>query len=183
MSTEIRGRLARAGVALAACLAAAGCSSMKVSRQFDPDLMPAALESFALAPEHVPLAGDLADFEARFRDEIEAGLAELGIESVPVGQSTVLLDFRASVASKIVNRDPYFHFHSAAQVETGTLSIELLDPKTRRTIWKGSNTTELRTTAVPDSAFVNDFTSIDRPRRWEVDRVVGAILERLERDL
>ena len=135
------------GVAVAA-VALAGCASLNVSSYVERGIDPRQYRTFGWGPTPGLYTGDPRLDNNRFFDEqvrtaVEAGLAARGFEKV-AGMPDVLIHYHASVTQQIDTRGldsenascedescrPYIY-------EAGTLVVDLVDPRTRKVVWRG----------------------------------------------
>ena len=172
--------LARAARALLPLLLTAGCASVRTEGQ-PPPLSALATWAWksvdhAALPHVAPDGTGLLVHEA-----LEQELGALGLREVPATEASMLVSFHVWVETRVRTNDPYFSLYAAEQVELGTVSIDLTDPRTGALAWRGSDTHELRVTAVLAGPFDQELTPRDAERRWRIRESVARIVRELRR--
>jgi len=154
--------------ALAATLGVTGCSTMKVSSDYDPDAMSKAREYQTYA--WLPKEGDIIvegtrtsnDIVAkRVKESVDAQLAEQGYRQAEDGQADFLVGYHVGLAGKIdasfVNT--YYGYgvggwygpwvggvYSNTYVDEyteGTLIIDVVDAEANQLVWRGTAQAEV----------------------------------------
>jgi hypothetical protein len=131
-----------------AAVTLAGCASLNVSSYVERGIDLRPYRTFGWSPTEGLYTGDPRldnnrFFDERVRTAVEAGLAARGFEKA-AGTPDVLVHYHATVAQRIdaraldreeasCERDscrPYVY-------EAGTLVVDLVDPRTRKLLWRG----------------------------------------------
>lgn len=170
---------------LAALLAAAvagGCSTIEVSSESDPGADFSRLSSYGWLPETRPPTGDSrldgSLLDARVRSAVDTQLAKRDYRRVPPEAADFLVSYHAALEKKIEVDTIYSTAgHGAGgsvveseaverEYEQGTLLLDVVDPKTRQLLWRGSASAEIG----PDDA--------PEERRKRIEKAVAGMLER-----
>lgn len=165
---------------LALALLAAGCSSLSVDSDYDPQVDFSSLHTFGWWSDTAPEGIDDLTAE-RIRAALAATLPEHGLQPAPAGTTPdVLVAYRASVRQRLEARPTtvsigYGWHHGYGAIGTGTevttydegtLVVDLVSPEGGTLLWRGT-----ASRAVP-----NDRTPEEREAR--IREAVRAILER-----
>jgi hypothetical protein len=132
-----------------------GCSGVSVVTDFDPDVEFTGFKKYAWLPDERPggdprLHNDLID--AVVRRSVDGSLAERGFEKVPLASADFLVTYYLGLETRIDVRTVHSSFRYSRrgwsgsvgtdtrvrQYERGTLLIDVLDPSSRRLVWRGS---------------------------------------------
>jgi hypothetical protein len=169
-------------VALAALLtlALAGCSSIRIDTDYDPQADFSALRSYAWLAETQPPTGDPridnALVDARIRDAIDAQLAERGLEKVDASRADFLVAYHVVVERRLDVQTLYRSYGRAGwggggysdtvvrDYEEGMLLIDFLRSETGDLLWRGSAQARLRERRTPEARYAH------------TQKVVGKIL-------
>ncbi len=173
---------------LAALLVTAlcACSTLRVSSDYDPafDFSGFRTWNWLTGPQAGTVDPRLPSglVEERIRAALEKHLAALGFERSATGTPDFRVGYHAAVEDKVdvqtINRaygygpgwgagrglmtsDTYVR-----QYEQGTLIVDIVDPRTKRLVWRGSAQAEVYSYATPEQ------------REARIDDAVGQILER-----
>ena len=154
------------GAALLA-LALVGCSSVRVSTDYDPQADFSALRSYAWLAESQPPTGDPridnALVDARIRGAIDAQLAERGLRRVEAPEADFLVAYHVAVERKLDVQTVYRSYGRAGwggagysdtvvrDYEEGALLIDFLRPGAGDLLWRGSAQTRLREQRTPEA--------------------------------
>ncbi|HEY5656259.1 MAG TPA: DUF4136 domain-containing protein [Myxococcota bacterium] len=174
----------RRGVAALALMALllAGCSSIRVDTDFDPQVDFSALRSYAWLAESQPPTGDPridSDLlDARIRGAIDAQLAARGLQEAEASAADFLVAYHVSLERKLDVQTLYRSYGRAGwggggasetvvnDYEEGTLLVDFLRAGTGELLWRGSAETRLRQQRTPEArdAYVQKI----------VERLLGA---------
>jgi hypothetical protein len=154
-----------AGALLA--LALAGCASVRVDTDYDPQADFSALHSYAWLAESQPPTGDpridntLVD--ARIRGAIDAQLAERGLRRLEAPRADFLVAYHVAVERKLDVQTLYRSYGRVGwggggysdtvvrEYEEGALLIDFLRAGTGALLWRGSAETRLREQRSPEA--------------------------------
>jgi hypothetical protein len=171
-------RARRFAAAVAAALTLAGCATMNISSFAARGVDFTALRTYAWGSEADVATGDPRldsnpFFRDRVRESVDQRLASRGFEKVTSGTPDLLIHYHASVRQRldISNVDQRYGTCEdcwATVFDAGTLTIDVVDTRTNKLIWRGWAERSLDST-------------VDNQEEFErrVDRAVGRILERL----
>jgi hypothetical protein len=154
-------------VAALLALALAGCSSVRVDTDYDPQADFSALHSYAWLAESQPPTGDPridnALVDARIRGAIDAQLAERGLRRVEAPRADFLVAYHVAVERKVDVQTLYRSYGRAGwggggysdtvvrEYEEGALLIDFLRAGTGALLWRGSAETRLREQRSPEA--------------------------------
>lgn len=161
-------RLVALSVALASLATLAGCAGFRVNTDYDPGADFSSFRTYAwLPPQPGPLDrrlhNDLVD--ARIRLAMESALAERGFDQAQSQKADFLITYYLGIESRI-NVQTVHHTWGYSrrgwsggvstrthvdQYEQGTLMIDVLEPSTRRLVWRGSTDARIRQRSDPVS--------------------------------
>jgi hypothetical protein len=174
--------LRRVFVLLLAAAVVGGCSTIEVSSDYDPGADLSRLESYGWLPDPSPPAGDSrldsSLLDARVRNVVDTQLAKRGYRQAPPEEADFLVTYHAALEKKIDVDTIYSSYgyggggsvvESEAvkrEYERGTLLLDVVDPKTRQLLWRGSASAEIG----PDDA--------PEERRKRTEKAVASMLER-----
>lgn len=132
-----------------------GCSSIRVVTDFDPDTEFSGFEEYAWLPDERPegdprLHNDLVD--AVVRRSVDRTLSERGFRKVPLASANFLVTYYLGLETRIDVQTVHSSFRYSRrgwsgsvgtdtrvrQYERGTLLVDVLDPSSRRLVWRGS---------------------------------------------
>ncbi len=148
-------------------LALAGCAAIEVSSDWKPDADFSRLHAWAWLPQARPVSGDprldSALLDARIRSAVEGELGARGLAKVGEAhadflvayhialerriEATTIDDYYGGVGYRHWSRPGYSHTY-VFELEVGTLMLDVLDPRSRELIWRGTAKAEI----VPDAA-------------------------------
>lgn len=175
-----------------ASLLSLGCSTLRVSSDFDPEADFSSLSTYAWKSTAQPETGDPrldnSLLDQRIRRSVDAELANRGFEKTESGQPTFLIGYHAAIEGKldVQTINDYYGYGAGwgwnygmgpgagwrgspethvRQYDDGTLIIDVSDPATEKLIWRGSGQGELDENRTPEQ------------RDAEVAETVGKILE------
>jgi hypothetical protein len=177
------GRLG-ASLALLGLALCVGCSTLRVTTDFDPGVEFGGFGRYAWLPDGPAqgkdprLHNDLID--ARVRGAVDRVLAERGFEKVAEAEADFFVTYYLGLETRIDVRTVHSNFRYSRrgwsgsvgnstrvrQYERGTLLIDVLEPTERRLVWRGS--TDARVTRRSDPA----------RRDQQIDEAVQSILGR-----
>ena len=122
--------------------------------------------------------GALRDLERR----VARVLARRGIEQVQKERAQVVLSGALAIDTRERPLDPNYSVYSAEQYEVATLTLQVYDRRRRALVWTDAESLPLRTVGRRfGRRLVEDWTPTGDERRWRVDAMVDALLERLPR--
>jgi hypothetical protein len=157
-------------------LALVSCSGIHATSELTEDRAPERITSYAWIDDPSGEANDLdGALDASVRAAVEREFGRLGIPPAREGDEGVVVTYHSVVESRVRSNDPYFSFHTAELVETGTLMIELLRAGADVPFWRGQASSEIRVAALPSGPFAHQLTPTDRPRDWRVEEKIAAI--------
>lgn len=173
--------IARFVVALMlACLA---CSGVRVTTDFDPSADFTRVRSYAWLDERSGVQGDRADvtslLDRRVRRSVDAELQRKGLSAVGRAEADVLVTYHLGVETKLdVNtidtgygygrsryRAGVSTHTTVTEYQEGTLLIDVIEPKSKQLIWRGSGQARIRRSSTPEQ------------REERIDQAVAQILE------
>lgn len=150
---------------------------MRATTDYDPTFDFASLERYAWLPDppgrqHDPrVHNDLID--ARVRGAVDRALAERGFERVAEADAGFFVNYSLLLESRLDvrtiqtgfgyssldwrTRTPTQQTH-VTQYERGSLLIDVLDPRDRRLVWRGTTDARVRPSTSPDqrSRLINE---------------------------
>jgi hypothetical protein len=148
-------------------LALAGCSSVRVTTDYDPQADFSALHSYAWLAESQPPTGDpridSALVDARIRGAIDAQLAERNLRRVEASRADFLVAYHIAVERRLDVQTLYRSYGRAEwggggysdtvvrDYEEGTLLVDFLRADTGALLWRGSAETRLREQRSPEA--------------------------------
>jgi hypothetical protein len=161
-----------------------GCSSVRVVTDFDPDAEFSGFVKYAWLPDEPGQGGDprlhndLID--ARVRSSVDRGLADRGFEKVSLASADFLVTYYLGLETRIDVQTVHSSFRYSRrgwsgrvgtdtrvrQYERGTLLLDVLDPGSRRLVWRGSANSRV------------DSRSDPARRDQQIDDAVKRILDR-----
>jgi hypothetical protein len=144
------------------CLLFVGCSTVRVSHDYDPGVNFAGMRTFAWADEKQPETGDirLDDplLDRRIRTAVDQTLRKKGFAPVDRGTADFLVAYQLGVqrAIRSDNVQTGFRFSTGSRgrygsvgistgtniqsYDKGTLFIDVLDPENGSLLWRGKGT-------------------------------------------
>jgi hypothetical protein len=175
----------RAAALCAFALVAAGlaCSGIQVTTDYDPSADFTRVRSYAWFDDKSGVQGDRADvtslLDQRLRRSIDAELQRKGLSPVGRAEADVLVGYHLGVETKLdVNtidtgygygygryRGGISSHTTVTEYQEGTLLIDLIDPKSKQLIWRGSGQSRLRRSSTPEQ------------REQRIDEAVAEILK------
>ena len=163
-------KLFRSLVLIGLIALAAGCTTIKVASDFDPEADFSKLHSYAI---HAAPADAVTDprvdnslLDERIRAALDTELSAKGFQKLRGGSPDFLVSFHVGVQSKLdvttLNRSyPYYGGYYGAwggysetmvrEYEQGTLIIDVIDPSTGNLIWRGSAQSEVKDLKTPEA--------------------------------
>ena len=148
-------------------LSLAGCSSVRIDTDYDPQADFSALTRYAWLAESQPPTGDpridSALVDARIRGAIDAQLAERGLRRVEASEADFLLAYHVAVERRLDVQTIYRSYGRAGwggagysdtvvrDYEEGALLIDFLRPGAGDLLWRGSAQTRLREQRTPEA--------------------------------
>ena len=138
----------------AAILLVAGCSSVSVSRDYDPSFDFSKLHTYAWHHETQPKTGDPRIdndlMDERIRDAVDAKLVEKGFVRAQEQDADFLLAYYMTYKQRIsgntvsfgVGGGDYWNYGGVgynttiSDYDEGQLTIDIIDPTTGKTIWR-----------------------------------------------
>ncbi len=161
-------------------LVLAGCATMNVSSYAERNFDPARYRTYGWGPSEELRTGDARLdnnelFDAAVRADVERALAAKGFVKAATGTPDLLVHYHASVGQEIDVREidrgyaycedfdcrPYVY-------EAGTLFIDLVDPATRRLMWRGWAEGSVE-------GVIDDQTLLERRIADAVDRIAARL--------
>jgi hypothetical protein len=165
------------GVALAT-LALAGCATMRVGSFVERGTNFTGYRTYTWAAAAQLTTGDPRldnneFFQARLQSAVENGLGGRGFEKVESGQPDFVLHYHASVTQRVDaggvdDRYGYCEDCSPSVFDAGTLTLDLVDARTNRLVWRGWAE--------------STFDGVIDNQQWlerRIDEAVGRILQTL----
>jgi hypothetical protein len=168
---------------LAWTLALSACSGVRVTTDFDPSADFTKVRTYAWLDEQSGVQGDRPDvtslLDRRVRRAVDAELQRKGLAPVGQSEADVLVTYHLGVETKLdVNtintgygygRYPYrggiATQTTVTEYQEGTLLIDVIAPKSKQLIWRGSGQSRLRRSSTPEQ------------REQRIDEAVAQILE------
>ena len=151
-----------------------GCSSIRVSQDYDLSGQFLSLETYAWQTDHQPQIGDIRVdntlLDARIRSAVDRSLAEKGYRKVGGDVADFHVAYTYQIGSKIESDNVTFGFgfggggggryggigiDSAGRVreyDEGLLVIDLLDVSTGELLWRGNGTSRVDQHPKPEEA-------------------------------
>ena len=163
-----------------ACLA---CSGVHVTTDYDPAADFSKLHSYGWLDEQSGVQGDRPDvtslLDRRIRRAVDSELQRKGLSAVGPTEADALVAYHLGVESKLdvntihsgygygrgVYRGGMSTHTTVTEYQEGTLLVDVIEPKSKQLIWRGSGQSRLRQSSSPE----------ERERR--VDEAVGEILK------
>lgn len=171
------------GVVLIAALG--GCSTMRVTSDTDPSAKFTGYKSYNWMAEAPKKTGDPridgnSILASRIRSAVERQLAAKGYEKRSSGTPDFLVGYHASLEKKTSVRMLNDHYRYGPgwgwryrgpqtyvyDYDEGTLILDIVDPKTRKLLWRGSATDVVNPTASGEA------------RQKKINKAVTRILEK-----
>ena len=137
----------------------AGCITTQVSSEYDSAADFSRLQTYAWVDDRPQISGEtLTDnfqLNSFIRDEIERGLTDKGYNKQPQGPSDFFLRYHLAIEEnvKISTLDYSSHDRTGLgsnsstapiqEYDRGTLLVEIIDPQTKRPLWRGTAQVEL----------------------------------------
>jgi hypothetical protein len=158
-------------VAIIACatLALAACAAIEVSSDWNPAADFSRLHSWAWLPQARPVSGDprldSALLDQRIRSAVEGELGARGFAKAEATAADFLVAYHVALERKLVATtiDDYYGgvgYHHwprpgysqtyVHEFEVGTLMLDVLDPRSRELIWRGTAQAEIIPDATPE---------------------------------
>ena len=168
---------------LALTLACRACSGIRVTTDYDPSADFTRLRSYAWLDEQSGVQGDRADvtslLDRRVRRSVDTELQKKGLSSVARAGADALVTYHLGVETKLdVNtidtgygygrgwyRGGVSTHTTVTEYQEGTLLIDLVDPKAKQLIWRGSGQARVRRSSTPEE------------REQRIDEAVAEILK------
>jgi hypothetical protein len=146
----------------------AGCTSMRVITDYDPDADLTQLQTWAWLPVDDAKSGDpridnsLVD--ARVRNAVNTTLTTKGYRKVEVDAADFLVHYRVGLDKKL-QVDTYYTGYGGGyrgwyggvgtetrvrEYEEGTLLLDILDPKKQQLVWQGSTSARVSERSTPE---------------------------------
>jgi hypothetical protein len=172
-----------ARLCLGLLLAFLACSGVRVTTDYDTSADFSKLHSYAWLDERSGVQGDRPDvtslLDRRVRGAVDRELQHRGLSPVDRAQADALVTYHLGVESKLdvntintgygygrgVYRGGIATHTTVTEYQEGTLLIDVIEPKSKQLIWRGSGQSRLRQSSSPE----------ERERR--VDEAVGEILK------
>jgi hypothetical protein len=170
--------------ALCALVMVAGCSSIEVGTDYDPDANFAALRTYAWLPEQDRLVGPNRIYDtlldSRVRRAVDRGLAAKGYAKRTADDADFLVAYHAGIETKLNVRAVNASFGygeglwgnelgpgaDVREYDEGTLMLDILNNEERMLVWRGSASVEVSDSDNPDK------------RTQRIDEAVKRMLER-----
>jgi hypothetical protein len=159
-----------------------GCATMGIHVDYDTSANFAELKTYQWMPRAKPSVSDPrvdnALLESRIRTAVDEELAAKGFAKATSGSPDFLVGYHAAVRSRMdvyAMNDYYGYRHGwgwgtsdvhVYQYEEGTLALDVVEPETKRLIWRGSAQAEVNRSATPEK------------REGRIQEAVRKILER-----
>jgi hypothetical protein len=174
---------AAARCALALVLVCLSCSGIRVTTDYDPAADFTKVRSYAWLDEQSGVQGDRADvtslLDRRVRRSVDTELQKKGLSSVDRAGADALVTYHLGVETKLdVNtidtgygygrgwyRGGVSTHTTVTEYQEGTLLIDLVDPKAKQLIWRGSGQARIRRSSTPEE------------REQRIDEAVAEILK------
>lgn len=143
----LRGRAVWVAAAAVTAAALAGCATMNVSSFTARGVDFTQMKTYAWGPEAQLATGDPRldnnpFFQARIQDGVERHLAGRGFEKASAGAADIVLHYHASIRQRldVSGADERYGYCEDCSVEVfdaGTLTVDIVDARTNRLIWRG----------------------------------------------
>jgi len=149
-----------------------GCSSIRVSQDYDPSRDYSSLKTYTWQRENQPETGDVrvdnSLLDTRFRSAIDDALAKKGFQKTTQGKPDFYVAYTYQIDSKIESGNVTFGFgfgsggggaytgmgvNSGGRVseyDEGLLVIDLVDAATESLMWRGTGTARVDPTTDPE---------------------------------
>jgi Domain of unknown function (DUF4136) len=168
---------------LAAAIAFLACSGVRVTTDYDPGTDFTRVRTYAWLDDQSGVQGDRPDvtslLDRRVRRAVDAELQRKGLSPVAQAEADALVSYHLGVETKLdVNtintgygygwgayRGGVATHTTVTEYQEGTLLIDLIDPKAKQLIWRGSGQSRLRRSSTPEQ------------REQRIDEAVGEILK------
>lgn len=168
-------------------LAATSCSPIQVREVEGDELALVGRRSYAWSEESLRPVGDASGDEAWSQRELERRVRELldrhlgarGFRRVAAEDAELLVAARTSIEVDLRERDPMFSFDTVRKVEVGTLTLQMLEARTRGVLWSASAQSDLREVARGFGLTNIRYEPIDEPRDWKLEQKVHELVSRL----
>lgn len=157
----------RITVVALALTAAAACSSVRVTTDYDPEVDFSGVGTYAWLDERSGVEGDRADvtslLDRRIRRAVGDELRGKGIAPVARDEAQLLVSYHLGVEKKLdintihtgygYGRDWYgaggTSHTTVSEYEEGTLLIDFIDPSSKQLVWRGSGQARVRQSTSP----------------------------------
>lgn len=160
-------RAAAVGALLALPLLA--CATIEVSSDWNPDADFSRLHAWSWLPQAQPVSGDprldSALLDQRIRSAVESELGARGFAKAETAAADFLVAYHVALERKLVATTiddfyggvGYHHWPRPGYTQTyvhefevGTLMLDVLDPRSRELIWRGTAQAEIIPDATPE---------------------------------
>lgn len=171
-------------LACAALFAVAGCSGIEVRQTEGSEASIAGYTTYSwvadgpASPED-PEAWSRRELSREIRVLVDRALEVRGFRLVDREEADLLVEERTSIEERVQQRDPYFSFDTVRKIEVGTLTLQMLDGRTRGVLWSASAKSDLREVARGFGLVDIRYEPIDEPRDWKLQEKVEEILSRI----
>ena len=174
---------AAARCALALALLCLSCSGIRVTTDYDPNADFTKVRSYAWLDEQSGVQGDRADvtslLDRRVRRSVDTELQKKGLSAANRTAADALVTYHLGVETKLdVNtidtgygygrgwyRGGVSTHTTVTEYQEGTLLIDIVDPKAKQLIWRGSGQARIRRSSTPEE------------REQRIDEAVAEILK------
>lgn len=161
-----------------------GCSGIEVETQSAEDVDLSRFATYAWNPEPNRFAPEVLGEEdlalrTAIQQRVDAGLARRGYRKTGLFEAQMILDSAVSIDLRQSTRDPYFSTYAVEQYEEGKIALVVLDKETRRALWNGSATRNLRVLARGVGLQRVQLVPTEETRDWRLDEMVEKILARI----
>ena len=151
-----------------------GCSSIRVSQDYDPSRDFSSLRTYAWQNESQPKTGDIrvdnSLLDARFRSAIDDSLSKKGYQQISEGKPDFYVAYTYQIESKIESNNVSVGMgfgrssrgrHAGVGMNTGTtvreydqglLVIDLVDPSKASLLWRGTGKARVNPNAEPEKS-------------------------------
>jgi hypothetical protein len=171
-------------LACAALFAVAGCSGIQVRQTEGSEASIAGYTTYSWAadgpasPED-PEAWSRRELSREIRVLVDRALEVRGFRLVDREEADLLVEERTSIEERVQQRDPYFSFDTVRKIEVGTLTLQMLDGRTRGVLWSASAKSDLREVARGFGLVDIRYEPIDEPRDWKLQEKVDEMMSRI----
>jgi hypothetical protein len=127
-------------------LSISGCSSLDVKADKDPKANLAKYKTYAWAeePKTTPNKKVTSILDETVKADVDQQLASKGLQKVPASQADLIVSYSAMTKNRIsYGMSPGYYWGAGTEpyiTPEGSLTVQMVDPKERRTVWQGTAT-------------------------------------------